>query len=356
MSDKFAWLGRVAVMGLLLAVMLIFLGGLAFCAQQLAQEYEEVAGALRGVLSEATQDTGMAGGEDTGQAAADGEGGSAPAPADTEAAGSGSAADSGSASESEGRGGLGLLRNIGGGLAEAATLVAQTVAGATGQMIAGMVIVFFLVLLALSERDTFLKKVCDRLSREQRGTLDTVLDQASHRLRLYILVRAGVGLLNAALYVAWLGLFGLDLLLVWAILTFLLNFIPNIGSIISGMLPFLYAFVTLDPGMALLLGLGLFVIEQIIGNYVDPKLQGRQISLSALVILVALLFWYWLWGVAGALLAVPMTMIAVVLCTHIPPLRPLALFLSDQDDEAELCELMGCRALTGQSEGAAARR
>ena len=152
------------------------------------------------------------------------------------------------------------------------------------------------------------------------------------RLRRYLLARAILGLITALLYAAWLWIFSVDLLVVWALLAFLLNFIPTLGSLIAGALPVLYAFVQKDAGTALAVGAGIFVIEQVMGNYVDPRVQGRQVSLSSLVVLITLLVWGWMWGVAGAILAVPITIAAMIICAHIPRLRPFALMLSNAAD------------------------
>src|SRR5690606_3089301 len=91
------------------------------------------------------------------------------------------------------------------------------------------------------------------------------------------------------LYAGWLAIFGTPLLLVWGILALLLNFIPTIGSLIAGILPVLFVFAQQDLQTAILVAAGLLVIEQVMGNYIDPKVTGRQLSLSPLVVLVSLL-------------------------------------------------------------------
>ncbi len=155
-------------------------------------------------------------------------------------------------------------------------------------------------------------------------------------LRRYILARAVLGLATALLYVGCLWAFGIDLLIVWGLLAFLLNFIPTFGSFVAGGLAVLYAFVQVDVGTALLVAAGIFVIEQVMGNFVDPRVEGRQVSLSPLVVLLAHLGWGWLWGVAGAILAAPMTIALVVVFAHVDALRPVALLLSNERDMAGL--------------------
>jgi AI-2 transport protein TqsA len=86
----------------------------------------------------------------------------------------------------------------------------------------------------------------------------------------------------------------------------------------------------------MLVGAGLIVIEQVIGNWVDPRMQGNQVALSPLVILIAVVFWGWLWGVAGAFLGTPMTLAIMIVSNAIPPLRPVALLLSNQKRPEDL--------------------
>ena len=135
-----------------------------------------------------------------------------------------------------------------------------------------------------------------------------------------------------------MGFWGIGLLLVWPLLIFVLNFIPTIGSLVGGTLPVAYTLITRDVGTAVIVGLGILAIENVMGNLVGPRIQGRNMALSPLVILLALAFWGWAWGIAGALLAVPVTVGMVVLGAHVPVLRPWALLLSNQTGWAGLDE------------------
>ena len=107
--------------------------------------------------------------------------------------------------------------------------------------------------------------------------------------------------------------------MVWALLTFALNYIPNLGSIVAVMPPSLMALVQHGPIRGLITLGGLAVIEQVIGNYVDPRMQGRRLQVSPVVVLVALVFWTWMWGVPVALLAVPMTVTLLAAAAHFGP-------------------------------------
>ncbi|MGF1549675.1 MAG: AI-2E family transporter [Sphingomonadaceae bacterium] len=210
--------------------------------------------------------------------------------------------------------------------------------GTAAAVIGGIVLILFLILLMFTEADRWRRKLAAITGfRIERGWV-AAADTIGERFRAFFLTRLLIGAITGALYAGWLALFGVDYLLLWAVLTVLLNFVPTVGSIISGLLPVAYVFLTRDFGSALIVGLGILAIEQVMGNYVDPKMMGKRLSISALVVLVALLFWTWIWGVAGAFLAVPLTVLITIVFAHVPALRPIALLLSDYESMAELEE------------------
>lgn len=295
-----SWLGRAAVMALLLLVLVVFMGGLAYSVTQIAAALPDMSVGIDGVLPEA-----------------DGEGPWA-------------MLRSGISGIVEGQATLLTSR-----LVDTMTSLAQSMASATGVVFAGMFLVLFLILLALSEAATWEAKL-DSLSAGTHGSWRDVTATLGATLRRFIVTRAAVGVISALAYTLWLWPFGLDLLVVWAVLTFLMVFIPNLGAVVSGIFPTLYAVFTMDFATAMVIGAGLIVIEQVIGNWVDPRMQGSQVALSPLVILVAVVFWGWLWGVAGAFLGTPMTLAIMVLCNAIVPLRPVALLLSNQGRAEDL--------------------
>ena len=134
----------------------------------------------------------------------------------------------------------------------------------------------------------------------------------------------------------WLLVLGVDFAFLWGVLTLLLNYVPNVGPLVAGVLPAPLALIQHGWLWALLVVAGLAVTEQVIGNYVDPKLQGKSLDISPLVVLLSVIFWGRVWGVAGAVLAVPLTATVVIACAHIPALRPVALLLSRSADERTL--------------------
>ncbi|SFH26551.1 Predicted PurR-regulated permease PerM [Palleronia marisminoris] len=336
--DKFRWLGHVASMGTILLTLLVFIGCIWLAAQQVVERFplssDEAGGLLPSFGAEVSTATGPA-----------------PSAPDQSTPGDASAAPSAGATAAEGSNGI-LSRlvdlfgssgtSLANRLADWAAGHATAILGAAGTTLGAAVLVFFLTLMMLIESPRWQKKVATLSSEPSRQDTRESVGVIADRLRRYLWARTILGVLTAFLYVAWLWIFGVDLLIVWGLLAFLLNFIPTFGSLVAGILPVIYAFVQKDFGTAVAVGAGILVIEQIMGNYVDPRVQGRQVSLSPLVVLIALLFWTWLWGIAGAFLAVPVTIAIATIAAHVGPLRPLGLLLSNETD-AEGLDRMASR-------------
>lgn len=343
---KVNWLGHVAAMVTVVLVIAVFAGSLWLAAQQLITRFASDTGGLASIIPEVTEAAeGSASSEQASRSASpslagvlDGaERDAEPAP-ETPSSGSATAAGSvAEAAQGEGLGRLvGMVRGAAGSLASELSSWATNIAGAivtmAGSFITALVLVFFLTLLMLVEAPRWQGKLATILNRRAREGAFDATDIIADRLRRFLLIRLVLGLLTAALYVGWLWIFGIDLLLVWGLLAVLLNFVPTIGSLIAGLLPVFYAFILKDFGTAIMIGAGILVIEQVMGNFVDPRVQGKTVSLSSLVILIALLLWGWIWGVAGAFLAVPITITFLAVAAHVPALRPFALLVSDETD------------------------
>ena len=203
---------------------------------------------------------------------------------------------------------------------------------------------FFLTLMMLIEGPRWRDKMLFLVRPRSESDALAAVGEIAERLRKYLWARTLIGALTALLYMGWLWIFGIDLIFVWGLLAFLLNYIPTLGSLVAGIAPVVYAFVTRDFGTATLIAAGLLAIEQVMGNYIDPRVQGRRVSISPLVVLIVLLLWGWIWGVAGAVLAVPITIALLIVSAHVPSLRPLAVILSNETDEAGLDRSLGAAA------------
>jgi AI-2 transport protein TqsA len=124
-------------------------------------------------------------------------------------------------------------------------------------------------------------------------------------------------------------LIGIDFAEFWAVLIFIFNFIPYVGSFVAVLLPVLLTLVQFGaPGPFLVALVGLTGVQMVVGNFVEPRLMGNSLNLSPIVILLSLAAWSALWGVVGAFLCVPITVVMLIVFSEFEATRPLAILLS----------------------------
>lgn len=150
---------------------------------------------------------------------------------------------------------------------------------------------------------------------------------AARELQKYLFVKTGISLVTGLLCGTWCAILGLDFPVLWGLIAFLLNYIPTIGSILAGIPPVLLAWVVFGPGAALGTATGYLVVNFTLGNVIEPRLMGRALGLSPLVVLVSMVFWWWLWGPLGALLSAPLTMGVKIALAQTTDLRWVAILL-----------------------------
>lgn len=152
--------------------------------------------------------------------------------------------------------------------------------------------------------------------------------EALHRVQGYLGALTFVSILTGLLTYGVAVVVGLDFAAVFGLLTFALNYIPIIGSVIAVIIPTAFAALQFDLQGAAVIAGSLGTIQIVIANLVYPKLAGAMVSLRAPAMLAALTFWGFLWGVAGAVLAVPLTSAFAILCGHFRETRWIAVLLS----------------------------
>lgn len=190
-------------------------------------------------------------------------------------------------------------------------------------------IVLLFMLFMLAGRN----KLEDRLKRSlpEHRTQQTlkILNSIEDQVQKYLLTKTIVSLMTAILGLVVLLLTGVDFFILFSLLIFVLNFIPTFGSIVATMLPILVCFFEFGfSWRVIFVAAGLTAIQMTIGNYLDPKLMGRGLNLSPMVILISLIFWGWVWGIIGMILAVPLTSAMKIVFEHIRPLKVLASLMS----------------------------
>jgi predicted PurR-regulated permease PerM len=138
-----------------------------------------------------------------------------------------------------------------------------------------------------------------------------------------------INLMVGAVTVIVLLLFGVDFAFFIGVLTFFMNYIPNFGALLATVFPVVVSLLQFESfGLTLILTAVLVVIHNIIGNFIEPKMMGSNLHLSPLAVLLSLIFWGWLWGVWGAVLAIPVISLIKIVCENIKPLRPIAILIS----------------------------
>jgi predicted PurR-regulated permease PerM len=191
-----------------------------------------------------------------------------------------------------------------------------------------LIIAFFV--LGLLEVHEFREKLTRSVSADEGERWFESLKRIVTDFQIYIVVRTVIGLITGVLIWLLCLTVGLDFAFIWGFINFLLNYIPTLGSII-GVIP-VSAFALVEFGIsikALVVVLGVSAIQIVMGIYLDPLLQGRQLSLSPLVVLFSVTFWGWLWGVSGAFIAIPITIALVIACEQYDRTRWIAVLLAD---------------------------
>ncbi len=190
------------------------------------------------------------------------------------------------------------------------------------------VVVVFMVFL-LAEMAGMEKRVASAFGTDKAGQILEVTRKINAAVTQYIAVKTFTSLLLAAATTVILALFGVQYAVLWGILTFFANFVPYIGSMIAVALPILMAYVqfaALLPAVELLAILT--VCQLAIGYAVEPRMIGRKLGVSPLMILLSLAFWGFLWGVPGMILSAPLIVTVKIILENIEPTRPLAKLMS----------------------------
>lgn len=129
-----------------------------------------------------------------------------------------------------------------------------------------------------------------------------------HHVHQFLWLKTLVSVATGIVAGVWTAVLGVEFALLWGLAAFLLNYIPNFGSLIAAVPPVLLALLTQGPGVAGLVAVGYLVINIGFGSVLEPRLIGRRLGLSPLALVISLVFWGWVWGPIGLLLAVPLTM------------------------------------------------
>jgi len=230
--------------------------------------------------------------------------------------------------------------------------VASIVSGGIGSLLnffSNIFLVVLFMLFILAGSGELVTKIGWAFPEQTATRITDVTIKINDQVRQYLVAKTIVSAITGFLIFLVLWVFNIKFAVLWGFLAFLLNYIPNIGSLAAVVLPFGQAALQVTSGdfawpIAFVV-LGLMVaIEMIVGNVIDPRLMAYSLNLSPLLVLVTLIFWGWLWGIVGMILAVPLTSMIKIIFDNLQPLRPVGALMagststgtvSDQPEEIQ---------------------
>ena len=192
----------------------------------------------------------------------------------------------------------------------------------------GMILIYILFLFV--EQSTFHKKL-DNLfeAKSKTNKFKYIIDSFDKNMKKYLFVKTVIAAATGICAYIWLRIIGLEFAGVWAFLVFIMNYIPTIGSIVACSLPIVYALISGDSvNLPLLTAAGLIALEIVFGNILDPKFMGKTLNLSTLAILINLVFWGMIWGIAGMFFSVPILAAIFIITAQFDSTRWIAVILS----------------------------
>ncbi|MGB0721010.1 MAG: AI-2E family transporter [Gammaproteobacteria bacterium] len=208
-------------------------------------------------------------------------------------------------------------------------LAGNTLAG-FGNVLANTFLILLTVVFLLFEAAGLPNKL-ERILSDPEDSMARLGDIAT-KVQRYMELKAVISVGTGVAVGLWTWIAGLDFPLIWAVLAFLLNFVPNIGSIIAAVPAVLLAIVQLSPGGVAFVVVGYALVNIIMGNVVEPRVMGRDLGLSTLVVFLSLVFWGWVLGPVGMLLSVPLTMTAKIVLDASDDTRWVAVLLGPDPD------------------------
>ena len=193
----------------------------------------------------------------------------------------------------------------------------RTLVTSVGQVLTNGALILLTMVFALLEMSGFPLKVRAAFGDRDANDAQQSMHSIGLSIRRYVALKTVISLGTGVGIYVWLQVMGVDYAVLWGVVAFLLNFVPNIGSFIAAIPAVLLAFIQLGPGSAVVAALGFLVVNVLFANILEPRVMGYGVGLSTLVVFMSLVFWGWVLGPVGMLLSVPLTVIfRIVLATN----------------------------------------
>ena len=222
--------------------------------------------------------------------------------------------------------------------------------GSFFDILGNILVVLFFMIFILMEIERFPARI-EYAYGDRSEKAFQVTEAINSSVRKYLGVKTLVSLGTGGLYALILGVAGVDFWILWGFLGFILNYIPYIGSYIATIFPTILALIQFGPLVAVVLLALMLTVQTIMGSIVEPKVLGRELNLSPILVLIALAFWGWVWGFVGMFLSIPITATIKIIMDHVEETRVVARLMSDvrevppeaEDDADKVFSLKGLK-------------
>jgi predicted PurR-regulated permease PerM len=207
-----------------------------------------------------------------------------------------------------------------------ATSIGSSVTGFATTLCMVLVYILFMFI----EQSTFNKKFAALFpNKTQSKKMSYIFTSIDENMKKYMFMKTFVSAITAVLSYFWLHFLGLEFAGVWAFIVFITSYIPTIGAVVACSLPILYSLITANTvNTPILVAIGLIGLQVCFGNILEPKLTGKTLNLSTLAILINLVFWGMMWGVAGMFFSVPLLVATFIITAQFDSTRWIAVLLS----------------------------
>jgi AI-2 transport protein TqsA len=207
--------------------------------------------------------------------------------------------------------------------------VFQTVASQVNYFIGFALVVFLFLMFGLAERDDFKSKLATLDQKISGWSLIETTSQIADKIRKYMLIRTLASIATGLAVFLFTLAIGLDLAVAWGVISFVLNYIPYVGPLVAVVLPVIFATAQFESWQTAAIIFGsLYLIQFVIGSYLEPMLTGTALAISPFVMLFAFLIWDSLWGVPGAFIGLPVTIALFTIWGQNPSTRWIATLMS----------------------------
>lgn len=199
-----------------------------------------------------------------------------------------------------------------------------------GSLMGNMAMILLIVAFMLAEKSSFGVKLKAILNKPEHSM--TGITAAMSQINQYLAIKTVTSLATGLIIGVLLWAIGVDFPFMWGLIAFLMNYIPNIGSIIAAIPAMFMAFINLGPSGLIWTGVVFLAVNVTIGSVVEPRVMGKGLGISTLVVLLSLIFWGWILGTIGMFLSIPLTLAAKIAFESQDSTKWVAILLGTEED------------------------